>query len=43
MVYGEEKIDRYPLAIFDFEEVKIPMVICIWLVVASISKISGCL
>ncbi|CCD71271.1 Sodium/hydrogen exchanger [Caenorhabditis elegans] len=37
----EEEVfpSRYPIAYFKWEEVKIPMTICLWLIAASISKI----
>ncbi|CAJ0581238.1 unnamed protein product, partial [Mesorhabditis spiculigera] len=38
-IEGEEKLERYPIAIFEWDEVKTPLVICLWLVVASIAKI----
>lgn len=35
----EEYPSRYPIAYFHWEEVKIPMTICLWLIGASIAKI----
>ncbi|CAJ0957582.1 unnamed protein product, partial [Mesorhabditis belari] len=38
-IEGEEEMERYPIAVFEWDEVKVPLVICLWLVVASIAKI----
>uniref|UniRef100_A0A8R1EMY4 Serpentine receptor class gamma n=1 Tax=Caenorhabditis japonica TaxID=281687 RepID=A0A8R1EMY4_CAEJA len=36
----EEYPERYPIAYFEWENVRIPMTICLWLIGASVAKIS---
>jgi hypothetical protein len=30
---------RYPIAVFDFQRVELPYVICLWILIASLAKI----
>lgn len=39
-IFHEEPRERFPIALFQWKEVKAPLTICLWLVVASIAKIS---
>ena len=36
---NETHSERYPLAVFDFERVELPYVICLWVLIASLAKI----
>jgi hypothetical protein len=36
---GKEKLERYPILEWEWEEIKIPMVIALWIFVACIAKI----
>lgn len=35
----ESESERYPLVVFDFKRIELPFVICVWILIASLSKI----
>ncbi|WAR11547.1 SL9A2-like protein [Mya arenaria] len=37
---NETKSERYPLVVFDFARIELPFVICVWILIACLSKIA---